>query len=212
MAIFKFLYRIARRAGHQGARCSAGNQADSEKFTTGRTKPSPVLFRFFSCFCLAWFIAKFLFSPTQLVTLDRHQQNQSWLLCLVLPVQHFEPTPSYSSWSLYYFHFCQPRYAVSKHISSLDFLKTLLILLAGDVARNPGPINVCFCNMRSLRNKSAIIQDTVNCYSPHIFGISETFLSSSEPHSGSWQNQKNKNYTIIFIQIINEVIMYFGKS
>ena len=101
---------------------------------------------------------------------------------MVLPVKNFEPNLSFSTFSLYYFHFGQPKHGVSKYTTSLPF-SILLILLAGDVARNPGPINVCFCNMRSLRNKSAIIQDIVNCHSPDIFGVSETFLSSSEPDS-----------------------------
>jgi hypothetical protein len=46
MIMFDVLYRIARRTGHQGARCSASNWADSEKLTTGRTKPSHFLPRF----------------------------------------------------------------------------------------------------------------------------------------------------------------------
>jgi hypothetical protein len=62
MIIFDILYRIARRAGHQGVRCSAGNQADSEKLTTGRNKPSPFLY------------------------------NQLRLITLVLPYHHFEST------------------------------------------------------------------------------------------------------------------------
>jgi hypothetical protein len=122
-----------------------GNQADSETLTTGRNKPSPFLSHFLSSFCLAWFIARCCFSSTQLIPLDSHQYNQLRLITLVLPYHHFESTLPFSTWSLYHYNFThrnQLRYADSKHIFSLYRLKTLLILLACDVARNPGPITI----------------------------------------------------------------------
>ena len=179
MSIIQLLFRIARHAGHQGARCSAGNQADSDKLTTGRTrartrtktkpKPSPFLLRFLLCFSISWLIAKVLFFSTQLVFLDMHQHTHLCLLNLVLPVKNFEPNLSFSTFSLYYFHFGKPKHGVSKYTTSLPFSIMLLILLAGDVARNPGPINVCFCNMCSLCKKSAIIQDIVYCHFSRYF-------------------------------------------
>jgi hypothetical protein len=63
MFMFDFLYRIARRAGHQGACCLA--------LTTGRTKPLPFLSRFQYSFFLAWFNARCCFSPTQLIFLGQ---------------------------------------------------------------------------------------------------------------------------------------------
>jgi hypothetical protein len=50
MIMFDFLYHTARRACHQEAHCSAGNRANREKLTTGRTKPSSFLSHFFVLF------------------------------------------------------------------------------------------------------------------------------------------------------------------
>jgi hypothetical protein len=139
-----------------------------------------------SSFCLAWFIARCCFSSTQLIPLDSHQNNQWRLITLVLPYHHFESTLPFSSWSFYHYnsnHRNQLRYAASKHIFSLYHLKTLLILLACDVAPNPALITINFCNIWSIRNKSALIFDYIHCNAPDIFGVSETHLSPHESAS-----------------------------
>jgi hypothetical protein len=104
----------------------------------------------------------------------------------VLPYKNFEPTLSFSSWSLFHYnstHINQLRYVAAKRIFSLHRLKSILILLACDVARNPGPIKIDFCNIRSIRNKSALIFDYISSNGPDIFGLSETHLSKDESAS-----------------------------
>jgi hypothetical protein len=51
------------------------------------------------------------------------------------------------------------------------------------VADNPGPIFINFCNIRSIRNKSALIFEYMHSNVPDIFGVSETHLSPFESAS-----------------------------
>ncbi len=70
---------------------------------------------------------------------------------------------------------------------NLSLCSSLLLLLAGDIAVNPGPassnLRIGTVNARSMREKSPTISDLVKCKSLDIFGITETWLSSNETTS-----------------------------
>ena len=58
-----------------------------------------------------------------------------------------------------------------------------LILLSGDVALNPGPINFAFSNCRSVRNKHAALVDLVSSNSIDILGLTETHIRNNDTPS-----------------------------
>jgi hypothetical protein len=104
----------------------------------------------------------------------------------VLLYHHFEPSLSFTSWSLYhcnYSHYNQLRYFAATCIFSFHRLKSIFIVLAFDLACNPGPIKIEFCNICSIHNKSAQVFDYIISKVPDIFGLSETHLSKDESAS-----------------------------
>ena len=58
-----------------------------------------------------------------------------------------------------------------------------LLLLAGDIATNPGPINFGLCNMRSLKKNYATSNDFIVSKSLSIMSLTETWLTDSETQS-----------------------------
>ena len=61
-----------------------------------------------------------------------------------------------------------------------------LLLLAGDIALNPGPsqppqnINLGFTNIRSIKNKSEALNHYINGHNIGIFAVTETWLREDE--------------------------------
>ena len=68
--------------------------------------------------------------------------------------------------------------------SKLGFRPSLLLLLAGDVAVNPGPVTrnlrIGTINTRSMRDKAPALSDLVVSKTLDILGITETWLSTNE--------------------------------
>ena len=66
----------------------------------------------------------------------------------------------------------------------LDFESSLLLLLAGDVSLNPGPVFRGLClgtvDARSMQDEAPALSDLVASKSIDLFGISETWLTTKE--------------------------------
>ena len=58
-----------------------------------------------------------------------------------------------------------------------------LLLLAGDIEINPGPVNFGFVNCRSIRNKGPAIADLLTSASLDVFGMTETHIRSTDTPS-----------------------------
>ena len=56
----------------------------------------------------------------------------------------------------------------------------ILLLLSGDIALNPGPINFGFVNCRSTRNKGPLIDDTIVSNNLDILALAETHIHISD--------------------------------
>ena len=56
----------------------------------------------------------------------------------------------------------------------------ILLLLSGDIALNPGPINFGFVNYRSIRNKGPLNGDTIVSNNLDILGLAETQISDTD--------------------------------
>ena len=56
----------------------------------------------------------------------------------------------------------------------------ILLLLSGDIALNPGPINFGFVNYPSIRNKGPLIDDTVVSNNLDVFALAETHIQNSD--------------------------------
>ena len=59
----------------------------------------------------------------------------------------------------------------------------LILLLSGDIALNPGPINFGFVNCRSIRNKGPLICDTIVSNNLDILALAETHIHISDTDS-----------------------------
>ena len=82
-------------------------------------------------------------------------------------------------WFLYRGGVCHP--TVRDHKWGSQFV--LLLLLAGDIEVNPGPLNFGFTNCRSMRNKGAAIADLVTSANAEIFALTETHIRSDDTPS-----------------------------
>lgn len=94
--------------------------------------------------------------------------------CLIVP----------HSWCYLAFSQNQNRFAPISfaQTGSLFQLNTLL-LLAGDISINPGPINFGFCNCGSMRNKGPKIEVLVSSNSFDVFGLTETHIRPIDTES-----------------------------
>ena len=63
----------------------------------------------------------------------------------------------------------------------------MILLLAGDIASNPGPENanlkLAYTNIRSIRNKHAAINNYISANNTDILALSETWLSEKDTDS-----------------------------
>ena len=59
----------------------------------------------------------------------------------------------------------------------------ILLLLSGDIALNPGPINFGFVNCCSIRNKGPLIDDTIVSNNLDILALAETHIYISDTDS-----------------------------
>ncbi len=59
----------------------------------------------------------------------------------------------------------------------------VFLLLAGDIASNPGPLQMSYTNIRSIRNKFSAIQNHISARDIDIFALSETWLSTMDTDS-----------------------------
>ena len=59
----------------------------------------------------------------------------------------------------------------------------ILLLLSGDIALNPGPINFGFVNCCSIRNNGLLIGDTIVSNNPDILAFAETHIHISDTDS-----------------------------
>ena len=59
----------------------------------------------------------------------------------------------------------------------------ILLLLSGDIALNPGPVNFGFVNCRSIRNKGPLICDTIVLNNLDILALAETHIHISDTDS-----------------------------
>jgi hypothetical protein len=69
----------------------------------------------------------------------------------------------------------------SKHVHV--FQLSIVLLLAGDIEVNPGPVNFGFGNCRSIRNKGPAISDLITSADIDIFGITETHIRENDTPS-----------------------------
>ena len=60
---------------------------------------------------------------------------------------------------------------------------SVLLLLGGDVALNPGPLKLGFANCCSMRNKGQLLYDFVNLNACDIFGLCETHIRPNNTQS-----------------------------
>ncbi len=98
----------------------------------------------------------------------------SWDIC---------PSLSPNLNSLPCLHVCQNRKLLPLPRSRLDFSTGFLLLLAGDVSLNPGPmhnIRVGTINARSMRDKAPALSDLIQTKSIHILAVTETWLTRKE--------------------------------
>ena len=72
----------------------------------------------------------------------------------------------------------------------------LLLLLCGDVAVNPGPTNFGFVNCRSIRNKSPLLYDLIQCRDLDILGLAETHIRPTNT-DGLLNSLTPLNYNLI---------------
>jgi len=88
------------------------------------------------------------------------------------------------TWLFFHYNHTLSRYSPLSFptIANCSKLFTLL-LLSGDVALNPGPINFGFTNCRSIRNKHAVVADFVSSNSINILGLTETHIRSYDTAS-----------------------------
>ena len=92
-------------------------------------------------------------------------------------------TPSHT-WLFFHFSRFSTRYAPLSFPRSANFSQLVtLLLLSGDIALNPGPINFAFTNCRSIRNKHAGLLDLVTSKSIGIMGLTETHIRSTDTPS-----------------------------
>lgn len=57
----------------------------------------------------------------------------------------------------------------------------IVLLLAGDIATNPGPpFSLAFVNVQSIKNKSGTVSNYTNSYKPDILAVCETWLTELE--------------------------------
>lgn len=103
---------------------------------------------------------------------DSHPRND-WVFssslspCLVFKQAHF----------LNY----RPSILCTRLLKTNNFVSLFLVLLlAGDVETNPGPINFGFSNCQSLRNKGPALYDLVSSTSVDILGLTETHIRESD--------------------------------
>ena len=59
----------------------------------------------------------------------------------------------------------------------------ILLLLSGDIALNPGPVNFGFVNCCSIRNKGPLICDTIVSNNLDILALAETHIHISDTDS-----------------------------
>ena len=59
----------------------------------------------------------------------------------------------------------------------------ILLMLSGDIALNPGPVNLGFVNSRSIRNKGSLIGDTIVSNNLDILALAETHIQLSDTDS-----------------------------
>lgn len=77
-------------------------------------------------------------------------------------------------------HICSNRRLLPIPKTRTDFNTSLLLLLAGDVSLNPGPLRVGTVNTRSYRDKAPVVSDLVVSRSIGVLGITETWLTTNE--------------------------------
>ena len=72
-------------------------------------------------------------------------------------------------------------------LSFSDFVQvsqlSMIILLAGDIELNPGPLNFGFGNCRSIRNKGPALTDLITATDMDVFGLTETHIRPSDTPS-----------------------------
>ena len=124
------------------------------------------------------------------------------LLCYIIPSiinnsTNYANTPNNSTqyaavFLNFHFRFlpklgCLPFAVGSKHISKS---LSLLLLLAGDIAVNPGPVlnsiedlSLAFTNIRSIKNRHTSISNFVLGHNIHALGLSETWLTNDTTDS-----------------------------
>ena len=60
---------------------------------------------------------------------------------------------------------------------------SILLMLSGDIALNPGPVNLSFVNSRFIGNKGTLIGDTIVSNSLDILALAETQIQISDTES-----------------------------
>ena len=58
-----------------------------------------------------------------------------------------------------------------------------MLMLSGDIALNPGPVNLGFVNSCSIRNEGPLIGDTIVSNNVDILALAETHIQLSDTDS-----------------------------
>ena len=78
---------------------------------------------------------------------------------------------------------CQKAECSRSPDSVYTFQLSIVLLLAGDIEINPGPVNFGFGNCRSIRNKGPAISDLMTSACIDIFGLTETHIRVNDTPS-----------------------------
>ena len=83
---------------------------------------------------------------------------------------------SFLSWQNKY---CSKKLSKITKCSNIE----LLLLFAGDICTNPGPLNFAFSNVRSLKSKYPSIDNFIQSKQSDCFCMTETWLTTSDTSS-----------------------------